>query len=357
MNMQAFGGLLGLLAGAAAAKEAEGAVRPDIVEVIRKALKQESLTDVEAGSLESTKAVRALLDSPEYHSNEGYFTLHGLTRRKEQDNWTEERIADAYKGIYDSPDTLLIPNVLGKNAAAKVALWNPSGLGKRSWYGPVMPHKNGFKVITVFNPKTSTVRRRLRERGDWEDGAVSEVSSVAFGSPGSSIHASTWDVPAPGQASSGPLSAVNPPLSEKKLNESAQSVNEKGLNSKLPAVAGGALAGTTLSSDTAHATSLAAPRRFPADEPGWVNPEPPLETPLVSPVDLVLAPAGVAKASGKVAAVAAEPFVAWGMSVFALKKGKREAAAPRRPAQSERKNRVFSAKRQAVWFETQRVSN
>ena len=45
----------------------------------------------------------------------------------------------------------------------------------------------------------------------------------------------------------------------------------------------------------------------------WVNPEPPLETPLVSPVDWVLAPAGVAKASGKVAAVAAEPFVAWGM--------------------------------------------
>ncbi|MDM8216253.1 hypothetical protein QUW15_08860, partial [Desulfovibrio piger] len=31
-------------------------------------------------------------------------------------------------------------------------------------------------------------------------------------------------------------------------------------------------------------------------------------------------------------------------------------AAQRRPAQSERKNRVFSAKRQAVWFETQRVA-
>ena len=35
----------------------------------------------------------------------------------------------------------------------------------------------------------------------------------------------------------------------------------------------------------------------------------------------------------------------------------REAAAQRRPAQSERKNRVFSAKRQAVWFETHSVSN
>ena len=32
-------------------------------------------------------------------------------------------------------------------------------------------------------------------------------------------------------------------------------------------------------------------------------------------------------------------------------KVKREAAAQRRPAQSKRKNSVFSAKRQAVWFE------
>ena len=35
-----------------------------------------------------------------------------------------------------------------------------------------------------------------------------------------------------------------------------------------------------------------------------------------------------------------------------MKKVKREAAAQRRPAQSERKNRAFSAKRQAVKFET-----
>ena len=42
---------------------------------------------------------------------------------------------------------------------------------------------------------------------------------------------------------------------------------------------------------------------------------------------------------------------------FNFEKVKREAAAQRRPAQSERKNRVFSAKRQAVWFETQYVSN
>ena len=37
-------------------------------------------------------------------------------------------------------------------------------------------------------------------------------------------------------------------------------------------------------------------------------------------------------------------------STSTLKEVKREAAAQRRPAQSERKDRVFSAKRQTVWF-------
>ena len=42
---------------------------------------------------------------------------------------------------------------------------------------------------------------------------------------------------------------------------------------------------------------------------------------------------------------------------FTFEKGEMRGGGPRRPAQSERKNRVFSAKRQAVWCETQRVSN
>ena len=40
-----------------------------------------------------------------------------------------------------------------------------------------------------------------------------------------------------------------------------------------------------------------------------------------------------------------------------LKKAKCEAAAQRRPAQTKRKNRVFSAKRQTAWFGTRSVSN
>ena len=44
-------------------------------------------------------------------------------------------------------------------------------------------------------------------------------------------------------------------------------------------------------------------------------------------------------------------------SVSTLKKLKREAAAQRRPAKCEREKRFFSAKRQAVWFETRSISD
>lgn len=40
---------------------------------------------------------------------------------------------------------------------------------------------------------------------------------------------------------------------------------------------------------------------------------------------------------------------------YAFEKDKREAAAPRRPARCAQKNRTFSAKRQALWFETHSV--
>ena len=44
-------------------------------------------------------------------------------------------------------------------------------------------------------------------------------------------------------------------------------------------------------------------------------------------------------------------------SILSFSKAKCESAAQRRPAQSERKNRAFSAKRQAVWFGMRSISN
>ena len=128
---KARGGLLPLFAAGGAAavlnpEEAEAAVRPDIGNIIQRAIAGEKFTGGFAGTLESPVAAAALKDSTKYKGNTGYFTEHGLTQRNMKDGWTYEQIAEGYRGIYDSPDTVVIPNVLGVNPTAKEALWNPA---------------------------------------------------------------------------------------------------------------------------------------------------------------------------------------------------------------------------------------
>lgn len=53
--------------------------------------------------------------------------------------------------------------------------------------------------------------------------------------------------------------------------------------------------------------------RWPADEPGYVNREPGLGTPLADVADFLTAPVGAATTAGRMAAVAAEPIGVYGM--------------------------------------------
>jgi len=167
----------GLGAGATALlpEEAEGAVRPDIVGVVSNAIKEKNYKGQVAGTLESPLSQQALANSSKYKGNTGYFTEHGLTWRHESDGWTPEQIAEGYKGIYDSPDTVVIPNVLGQNHTAQEALWNPNGPGNHSWYMPIVPHKKGFKGVTIYDPETSRVADELKGRGYWEGGSTSSI--------------------------------------------------------------------------------------------------------------------------------------------------------------------------------------
>ncbi|MBQ5728531.1 MAG: hypothetical protein IIV56_06400, partial [Mailhella sp.] len=57
----------------------------------------------------------------------------------------------------------------------------------------------------------------------------------------------------------------------------------------------------------------AKPYQFPADKRGTVLYEPGLESPIVDPADILTAPFGVAGAGAKAAAMAAEPFISYGM--------------------------------------------
>ena len=198
---------LGTGASALFPEEAEGAVRSDIFDVVKKSIERvkalpekkenfPSYAGKSMGTLEGKNAVTSLQNSTKYNGNRGYATEHGLTWRHEQDNWTTEQIADAYKGIYDSPDTVVIPNVLGRNPTAKEALWNPNGINGHSWYMPIVPYKKGFKGVTLYDPETSRVEKELKERGYWEGGSTSSIFTPTLGERSESI-------------GSGTLSAVN----------------------------------------------------------------------------------------------------------------------------------------------------
>jgi hypothetical protein len=191
------GGLLALMG----AEEAEAAVRPDIEDVIGKAIDGQAWAGRKAGSLESSVAKDALDGSAKYNGGDGYFTEHGLTWRNEANGWTPAQIAEGYRGIYDSPDTVVVPNVLGVNPSAKEALWNPNGNDSRSWYMPIAPYKKGFKGVTLYDPEASQVERLLKDRGYWEGGSTSSIFTPTLGERSKSI-------------GSGTLSAVNSPSFE-----------------------------------------------------------------------------------------------------------------------------------------------
>jgi hypothetical protein len=183
------------------AEEAEAAVRPDIEDVIGKAIDGQAWAGRKAGSLESSVAKDALDGSAKYNGGDGYFTEHGLTWRNEANGWTPAQIAEGYRGIYDSPDTVVVPNVLGVNPSAKEALWNPNGKDSRSWYMPIAPYKKGFKGVTLYDPEASQVERLLKDRGYWEGGSTSSIFTPTLGERSKSI-------------GSGTLSAVNSPSFE-----------------------------------------------------------------------------------------------------------------------------------------------
>ncbi len=71
MDGKKLGGLLGLAAGAAMPEEAEGAVRPDILDVVKKAIAGRKYGGSKAGTLDSANAATALENSAKYGGNYG----------------------------------------------------------------------------------------------------------------------------------------------------------------------------------------------------------------------------------------------------------------------------------------------
>ena len=119
--------------------------------------------------------------------------------------------------------------------------------------------------------------------------------------------------PDPGGAGRISFATFSPSSLKSKFNRGTFNPADPNIYKALPWTAGGAGTAAALAPGEAYASVPADQYRFPADEPGYVNREPGLETPLVDVADLAVAPIGAATAAGRAAAVAAEPFIAYGM--------------------------------------------
>ena len=108
------------------------------------------------------------------------------------------------------------------------------------------------------------------------------------------------------------LVMFNPSQIKATSNRGTFNPDDPNIYRAIPFAAGGAGAAALVPGE-ASASVPAEQYRWPADEPGYVNREPGLVTPLVDVADLATAPIGAATAAGRAASVAAEPFIAYGM--------------------------------------------
>jgi hypothetical protein len=158
-----------------------------------------------------------------------------------------------------------------------------------SVYMPIVPHKTGFKEVTIYKPEAAQVERLLKKLGYWEGGSTSSISTPTLETPRFA-------------GDSGPdFLLSNNPFSGVKIEDLVSKVKNK-----LPTVAGAATGATLpfLSPDEVEAERA----RY-----AQLEREQALGSPIVDPIDILLAPIGAVGAGAKAAAMAVEPFISYGM--------------------------------------------
>lgn len=341
--------------------DAEAAARPDLPDMVRKAVEGKAKGKLYAGTIESGRALRELASlNEQYGKPHISISEHGLVSRSRKDGWTPEMTAEAYARLINDEETRGIPNFPGRSA--RDALWLPVENGK-SLFAPVVPERKGMKAVTLYDPDTSKVERHLRESGYRGDGANSPYSIPGEGTRDTRI-------------GSGPeFSAVD---SRASLHDEDTSTASK-VKGILP-VTGGGLLGLLAGDDEAEAAPV--PEKLGgllgmiarADEGGrksaplsgtlgsafgrelgpekqapWTNPgmsallhaidDKPLEDPVYSPIDLAVAPVGAAGIGAKAAAMAIDPLLTIGAD-YLMNDGVREMMKPG-PYEAERIKDVF----------------
>lgn len=171
------------------------------------------------------------------------------------------------------------------------------------------PYENGIGVITEGKAYNGSLLPGIEYTRIYQVNPLNEkrllakTKSLSSSTDGSAVH----PVATPSNDGVLPQRAISADVElPLKVSEKQIPVNSF---TEIPA----ALGGTTGASAAVWPMQAADGRLiWPADMPGYRNTEPGLETPIIDPVDIVVAPVGVRGLIGKAAAMAAEPAIAYG---------------------------------------------
>ena len=280
------GGMLALLG----ADEAEAAPAvKDFAKKYAKAVADGDKRMMLAGSLEPEVFEQAAKKERGLQNNRVFMGPHGGEARLATGEMEPEEVGQHVENLLNSGETRVLPNFPSRNFQnnAKNMLYLNDG---KAVVAPFMAGKSGDVVLrTAFEPQ----KDRMKFIDDYLGRPKAPISGLR----------------------SDPASAQPQGLSVVKQSSTESSIPDSSKASKaiIPLTVGGVLVPTT--AESFH-------YQFPADKPGWVNPEPGLESPLFDIADLATAPIGVPTAALKAASVAAEPFFAYGMDKLAGLLGK-----------------------------------
>ncbi len=248
--------------------------------------------------------------------NNVYASLHAGDSRAGRDGWSMERVGGAFEEMLDAPHGDIVKN------------WEKN-IKKRSpaMYGVMIPYKDEPKfspflideqgnivLKTIFPPNEARMEKLgygveggkpFISRGSDDLDRFSPVSSGHMSKAGTQPQPVSVVIPQPNL---GNTLADFFDFSKVKV--------DKGIGTAVGAGTGTLLWPTKTAAfvpEQAQASIPAKPHRYPADEPGWVNPEPPLGTPVFDPADVITGGVGIAGTGAKLLASAMTPFVNYGV--------------------------------------------
>lgn len=269
------GGLLALMD----AEEAEAAPAvKDFAKRYAKAVADGDKRMMYAGSLEPNVFEEAAKKDSGLQNNRVFMGPHGGEARLATGEMVPDEVGRHVENLLNSGETRALPNFPTNNYRnnTKNMLYLNDG---KDIVAPFMAGRSGDIVLrTAFEPQ--------KDRMKFIDGLL--------GRPKAPISGLRSD---PASAQPQGLSVVSKPSIESTIPASSNS--RKAI---IPLAAGGVLLPAT-----------ATGYQFPADKRGTVRYEAGLESPSVDPVDVLLAPIGAVGAGAKAAAMAAEPFISYGM--------------------------------------------